>query len=125
MANINKRTASDGSVSYQVRVRLKGFKEQAATFERLTDAKRWVQDTEAAIRDGRHFKTTEAKRHTLGEVVATEWSHPYGREEAAFPAPWTREHKFWPTVGRIDGVAGDRHLICTCPPVESLASAAV
>ena len=69
MANINKRIASDGGVSYQARVRLKGFAEQAATFERLTDAKKWVQNTEAAIRDGRHFKTTEAKRHTLGELV--------------------------------------------------------
>ena len=69
MANVNKRIASDGSVSYQARVRLKGFAEQAATFERLTDAKKWVQNTEAAIRDGRHFKTTEAKRHTLGELV--------------------------------------------------------
>jgi len=69
MANINKRVASDGSISFQARVRLKGYPEQAATFERLTDAKRWVQDTEAAIRDGRHFKTTEAKRHTLGELI--------------------------------------------------------
>ncbi len=69
MANINKRKSRDGAISYQARVRLKGFPEQAATFERLTDAKRWVQDTEAAIRDGRHFKTSEAKRHTLGELV--------------------------------------------------------
>ena len=69
MANINKRIAGDGGVRYQARVRLKGFPEQAATFERMTDAKRWVQDTEAAIRDGRHFKTSEAKRHTLGELV--------------------------------------------------------
>ena len=69
MANINKRIASDGGVRYQARVRLKGFPEQAATFERITDARRWVQDTEAAMRDGRHFKTSEAKRHTLGELV--------------------------------------------------------
>lgn len=69
MANINKRKARDGATRYQARVRLKGFPEQAATFERLTDAKRWVQNTEAAIRDGRHFKTSESKRHTLGELV--------------------------------------------------------
>lgn len=69
MANINKRTGGDGRVSYQARVRLKGYPEQAATFERLTDAKRWVQNTESAIRDGRHFKTSEAKRHTLGDLV--------------------------------------------------------
>lgn len=69
MANINKRAASDGTIRYQARVRLKGYPEQAATFERLTDAKRWVQNTEAAIREGRHFKTSEAKRHTLAEMI--------------------------------------------------------
>ena len=69
MASIEKRVAESGSTSYRVKVRLKGFPAQSATFERLTDAKRWVQDTEAAIRDGRHFKTTEAKRHTLGELI--------------------------------------------------------
>ena len=69
MANINKRIAGNGSVRYQARVRLKGFPEQAATFERLTDAKRWVQNTESAIREGRHFKSSEAKRHTLAEML--------------------------------------------------------
>jgi len=69
LANINKRNGGDGRVSYQARVRLKGYPEQAATFERMTDAKRWVQNTESAIRDGRHFKTSEAKRHTLGDLV--------------------------------------------------------
>ena len=57
--------------------------------------------------------------HTAAEVVATSWTHPYSREEAAFPAPWTREHKFWPSVKRIDNGYGDRNLVCTCPPVEA------
>jgi glycine dehydrogenase len=52
--------------------------------------------------------------HTIEALTATEWTHPYSREEAAFPAPWTREHKFWPSVGRIDNPYGDRNLICTC-----------
>jgi integrase len=52
-----------------VKVRLKGYPAQSATFDRLTDAKRWAQQTEAAIREGRYFKTTEAKRHTLGELI--------------------------------------------------------
>ena len=47
-------------------------------------------------------------------VAAGEWKHPYTREQAAFPAPWTVEHKFWPIVGRIDNVWGDRNLVCTC-----------
>ena len=45
----------------------------------------------------------------------------YSRATAAFPAPWVRECKIWPTVGRVDNVHGDRHLVCTCPPVESYA----
>ena len=69
MANIEKRTSSDGEISYRVKVRLKGFPSQSATFERKSDAKNWAQDTESAIREGRHFKTSEAKRHTLGELT--------------------------------------------------------
>jgi len=56
--------------------------------------------------------------HTVGVISANEWNRPYGREEAAFPAPWLREHKFWPHVGRIDNVYGDRNLICSCLPME-------
>ena len=69
MASIEKRTSKEGKISYRVKVRLKGFPIQQTTFERLTDARRWAQQTEAAIREGRHFKTTEAKRRTLGELI--------------------------------------------------------
>lgn len=69
MATIQPRKTADGKTSYRVMVRLKGFPAQTATFPRLTDARRWAQQTEAAIREGRHFKTTEAKRHTLGELA--------------------------------------------------------
>lgn len=57
--------------------------------------------------------------HTAEMVTAEQWSRPYSRDEAAFPAPWVKATKFWPTVGRIDNVYGDRNLICTCPPVEA------
>jgi glycine dehydrogenase len=56
--------------------------------------------------------------HTTRQIASNKWDHPYSREEAAFPAPWTREHKFWPAVARIDNVYGDRNLFCSCPPVE-------
>ena len=69
MANIEKRTSKDGSISYRVKVRLKGAPVQSATFARLTDARRWAQHTESAIREGRYFKTSEAKRHTLTETI--------------------------------------------------------
>jgi len=55
--------------------------------------------------------------HTAQSLVG-EWTHPYSREQAAYPAPWLREHKFWPAVGRIDNVWGDRNLFCACVPLE-------
>jgi glycine dehydrogenase len=57
--------------------------------------------------------------HPAMVAIATEWNHPYSREQAVFPAPWTREHKFWPSVGRIDNAYGDRNLVCACLPMES------
>ncbi len=54
--------------------------------------------------------------HTA-EALAGEWTHRYTREQAAYPLPWVREAKFWPSVGRIDNAAGDRQLVCTCPPI--------
>jgi integrase len=69
MARIKTRTATDGTPRYTAEVRLKGYPSQTATFKRKTDANKWIQDTESAIREGRHFKTTEAKKHTLAELV--------------------------------------------------------
>jgi len=59
--------------------------------------------------------------HTAAAVAASDWPHPYTREQAAFPLPFVREHKFWPSVGRIDNPYGDRNLFCSCPPVEDFA----
>jgi integrase len=69
MATIEKRETDSGEISYRVKVRLKGYPTQTATFSRLTDAKKWAQQTETAIREGRHFKTAEAKKHTFAELV--------------------------------------------------------
>jgi glycine dehydrogenase len=59
--------------------------------------------------------------HTADAVVNDQWDRPYSREVAAFPAPWTRDHKFWPAVGLIESASGDRNLICACPPVGAYA----
>ncbi|MEO1374791.1 MAG: aminomethyl-transferring glycine dehydrogenase [Cyanobacteria bacterium J06635_10] len=56
--------------------------------------------------------------HTAESLIVGEWNHPYSREQAAYPAPWTKEHKFWVAVGRIDAAFGDRNLICSCPSME-------
>jgi glycine dehydrogenase len=57
--------------------------------------------------------------HTAAEATADTWSHSYTRERAVYPTRFVREHKVWPTVGRINDAHGDRHLICSCPPVDS------
>jgi glycine dehydrogenase len=62
--------------------------------------------------------------HTAAEVTATEWTHPYTREQAAFPLPYVRAQKYWPPVKRVDNVHGDRNLVCTCAPLEAYAQAA-
>ncbi|MFZ1860385.1 MAG: site-specific integrase [Candidatus Competibacter sp.] len=69
MATFNKHTANDGKVTHRARVRMKGYPIQTASFERLTDARRWAQRTETAIREGRYFKTREAQRHTVAELI--------------------------------------------------------
>ena len=62
--------------------------------------------------------------HTLEDVIADAWDRPYPRERAAFPTPWTRTRKVWPSVGRVDGAYGDRNLVCVCPPMDAYALAA-
>jgi glycine dehydrogenase len=59
--------------------------------------------------------------HTAGAVTAADWTHPYSREQAAFPLPFVRANKHWPSVGRIDNPYGDRNLMCSCPPMEAYA----
>jgi glycine dehydrogenase len=57
--------------------------------------------------------------HTAESLITGEWQHSYSREQAAYPAPWTREHKFWPAVGRIDAAFGDRNFVCSCLPMDA------
>ena len=61
--------------------------------------------------------------HTAAVVTSDGWNRKYRREQGAFPAPWSRENKFWPTVGRVDNAYGDRNLVCSCPPIEEYAEA--
>ncbi|MBK1882221.1 aminomethyl-transferring glycine dehydrogenase [Luteolibacter pohnpeiensis] len=62
--------------------------------------------------------------HPTEVICGNEWTHVYTREQAAFPLPYLRQHKFWPYLGRIDNVHGDRNLVCTCDTVEAYAAAA-
>jgi glycine dehydrogenase len=62
--------------------------------------------------------------HTAAEALAGDWKHPYSRLEAAYPAGDVNAAKYWPPVSRIDNVAGDRNLVCSCPPLSEYVSAA-
>jgi integrase len=94
MASIEKRISNDGISNYRVKVRLRGYPIQTATFERLSDAKRWAQQTEVAIREGRYFKTTESRKHTLADLADRYINsvlaiHPKKREKQ------TRQFEWW------------------------------
>ncbi len=91
--------------------------------DRFCDAMILIHAEIEAVANGKIDKKNNPLKnapHTMRQIASEKWDHPYSREEAAFPAPWTREHKFWPAVARIDNVYGDRNLFCSCPPIENL-----
>ena len=96
--------------------------ESKAELDRLCDALIAIRDEIRAVEEGRmdrHENPLKLAPHTADDIASDAWNRPYGREQAVFPAAWVRERKFWPYVGRIDNVWGDRNLFCTCPPLES------
>ena len=100
--------------------------ETKAEIDRFCDAMLAIHAEITAVESGAMHATDNPLKnapHTAHSVTASEWTHPYTREQAAWPAPWLREFKFWPFVGRVDNVFGDRHLVCTCPSVEEFAEA--
>jgi glycine dehydrogenase len=95
--------------------------ESKAELDRFIDAMIMIRAEIQDIIDGRQPRANNVLKnapHTARVVTASKWDRPYSREQAAFPAVWVREHKFWPHVERIDEAYGDRNLICTCPPME-------
>lgn len=99
--------------------------ESRAECDRLCDALIAIRQEIRDIETGRvKYEDSALKHapHTAAAVCATEWNRPYAREQAAFPAPWVKAHKFWPPVGRIDNVWGDRNLFCTCAGVDEVAA---
>jgi glycine dehydrogenase len=90
--------------------------------DRFCDAMIQIREEIRAIETGtadREDNVLKNSPHTSAEVTSDSWSHPYKRQEACYPLPWLRESKFWPAVGRIDNAYGDRHLVCTCEPLEA------
>ena len=96
--------------------------------DRFCDAMISIRGEIEAVINGEVDRTDNVLKnapHTVREVTADQWSHAYTREQAAFPAPGLRLRKFWPAVARIDNPYGDRHLVCSCGPVEQYAEPAV
>jgi glycine dehydrogenase len=101
--------------------------ESKAELDRFCDAMLSIREEIRALEDGKMDRASNPLKHaphTARDVTSTEWDRPYPREQGGFPAPWLREHKFWPAVGRIDNAWGDRNLMCMCPPVEAFADPA-
>jgi len=98
--------------------------EDKAELDRFCDAMIQIRSEIDAVVTGKtdkHDNVLKNAPHTAEAVMAAEWKHPYSREEAAFPLPFVKANKFWPSVGRIDNPYGDRNLFCSCPPVEAFA----
>jgi len=95
--------------------------ESKAEMDRYCEAMISIRDEIRSIEKGAvQAKESVLKHapHTIEAVSATEWNHPYSREQAAYPLKWLRRRKFWPSVSRIDNVFGERNLVCTCPSIE-------
>jgi glycine dehydrogenase len=100
--------------------------EAKVELDRFCDALIAIAGEIQAVANGEADKTNNVLKnspHTSKVVCADKWERPYSRELAAFPTAWVREHKFWPAVGRVDNVYGDRNLVCSCVGMEAYADA--
>ncbi|MDB9536159.1 aminomethyl-transferring glycine dehydrogenase [Dolichospermum planctonicum CS-1226] len=96
--------------------------ESKQELDRFCDALIAIREEVAAIESGTmdiHDNLLKNAPHTAESLIIGEWKHPYSREQAAYPAPWSKEYKFWPSVGRIDAAFGDRNFVCSCLPMEA------
>jgi glycine dehydrogenase len=90
--------------------------------DRFCEAMIAIRGEIQAIADGRAEQGNNVLTgapHTAALLLSDDWNAPYSRTTAAYPAPWQRDHKFWPVVGRVDNAWGDRNLQCACPPMEA------
>lgn len=96
--------------------------ESKQELDRFCDALIAIRGEVAAIESGKmdiEDNVLKNAPHTAESLIIGEWNHPYSREQAAYPAPWNKEYKFWPSVGRIDAAFGDRNFVCSCLPMEA------
>ena len=86
--------------------------------EAMIQIHREIDAVAAGIADGEDNVLKNAP-HTSEALLVVNWERSYSREEAAYPLDWVRDSKYWPPVGRIDNVYGDRNLVCTCEGMEA------
>ncbi|MFN5345756.1 MAG: aminomethyl-transferring glycine dehydrogenase [Bacteroidota bacterium] len=96
--------------------------ESKEELDRFCDAMISIREEIRALENGegdKHNNVLLNAPHTAEELTADDWSYPYSRKQAAYPATWLSANKFWPTVKRVDNAYGDRNLVCTCPDISS------
>ncbi len=96
--------------------------ESLQELDRFVEAMICIREEIAAVENGTADENDNALKHSphnAESLLADDWSHAYTREQAAYPVKGLRTNKYWPPVGRIDNVYGDRNLICSCPSIES------
>jgi glycine dehydrogenase len=100
--------------------------EPLAEVDRFCDAMIAIRQEIAEIEAGDADQDNNVLRHAphTADLLIADWDRPYSRERAFFPLPGAREDKFWPPVGRVDNVYGDRNLVCLCPPMDAYMEAA-
>jgi glycine dehydrogenase len=100
--------------------------EAKAELDRFCDAMIAIREEIRAVEQGEADASDNPLRHAphTADLLLGAWSHPYSKEQAFFPQQGLREDKYWPPVGRVDNVYGDRHLVCSCPPLEAYETAA-
>jgi glycine dehydrogenase len=102
--------------------------EPKSELDRFCDALINIREEIAAVENGAADKTDNVLKnapHTLQVITADVWNHAYTRQQAAYPLPYLKDHKFWPAISRVNNTHGDRNLICTCEPIEAYEEAGV
>lgn len=99
--------------------------ESQPELDRFCEAMIAIHGEMTAVAEGKSDRQNNPLKnapHTAQVIISDAWNRPYSREQAAYPAPWTREHKYWPTVSRVDNVYGDRNLVCSCVGMDDYAA---
>lgn len=102
--------------------------ESKAELDRFCEAMITIRKEIQEIMDGKADKANNVIKnapHTAKLIISDKYDKPYSREKAVYPLKWVKENKFWPSVARVDNAYGDRHLVCSCAPIESYINEAV